>query len=196
MVYSGRFSRSVGGSDQAHERKRKKAAVSWWVKEWLSSVESVCSWESASRGRDHSRKVDVYDIDVKPLRINAKVEGSSGEEYSVSIACPPLSAGERSKLSSIVSKPDVSLHLLSNELHEGYRERLTPLLFKGLRFECDCPDKRKACEHVAAVFYALAGEIDAAPQILSFFRGMDNKELLSLVREGMRDAKETGGRRR
>jgi uncharacterized Zn finger protein len=196
MVYSGNYSHDAKRSDPAHARKRGKAAVSWWTKDWLSLIESVCSWESASRGKDHARKGDVYDVGLKPLRIDAKVEGSSGEEYSVSIVCPSLSAMDRFKLSSIIRKSDVSLRLLSNELYKDYRERLAPFLYKGLCFGCDCPGKRKACEHVAAVFYVLAGEIDAAPQILLYLRGMENDELLSLIREGMHETSEMGGRRK
>lgn len=193
MVYAGRSSEACNRRDPAHGRGRKKAGVSWWVEDWLSVVESVCSWESASKGRDLARRGNVYDIDVKPLQIEAKVEGASGEEYSVSIACPPMSQKERSRLSSIVRRPEVSLHLLSNELPERYRERLTPLLYMGFRFECDCPDRAKACKHVAAVFYVLAGELDAAPQILFFLRGIDNDWLLSIVKGGMKRKGETGG---
>lgn len=173
-------------TDKPHKGKtRKEYGSTWWGKAFLRSMESACSEKVSSLGKASALAGKVYDVSVRMGCIKAKAEGPLGEEYNVVIRFDKLAGTEKKGLLSIVSEPGVSLALLSNELPASYESGGFGALFGDYRPACTCPDGG-LCIHTAAVFYVLSAEIDHAPQMLFFLRGISNDQLLSSIRGGVR----------
>jgi len=177
----GSFNRSSG---KRHKPiPGRNYGTTWWGKRFLASLEALCGEKTASLGRAWMLDDMVYDVSVSMGHVSAKVEGPHGEEYRVKISFERIQGEERRELLSLVSRQDVALPLLSNEL-PAECDSLRPL-FRGFRENCTCPDEERPCMHVAAVFYVLSAEIDNAPQMLFFLRGIGNDEILSHIRGGV-----------
>jgi uncharacterized Zn finger protein len=173
--------------NKPHKSKpRKDYGSTWWGRAWLKPVESVCGEQVSSLGRSSALGGMVYDIDLKEGIVRAKAEGPHAEEYNVVIRFSGIRGKERRALFSLVSEPPVSLALLSNELPLSGESGGFDPLFGNYTSTCTCPKSGSPCMHVAAVFYALSGEIDYAPQILFFLRRISNDELLSCIRGKVR----------
>jgi uncharacterized Zn finger protein len=169
--------------NKPHKGKAKKDYGStWWGRAWLKPVESACGEKVASLGRAYALEGMAYDVDIKAGSVRAKAEGAGGKEYNVVIRFDGLSVKERNGVFSTVSEPSVSLALLSNELPADSEFPGFEPLFGRFRSSCTCPEGASICMHAAAVFYVLCGEIDYAPQMLFFLRGITNEELLSCIR--------------
>jgi uncharacterized Zn finger protein len=116
---------------------------------------------------------------LKGCRVYGKVEGSSGEEYEISVSLEKLSEKDRKAVFSHLSKPDVSASLLNNELHPCFESACKNLVLNGFDSECSCPDYENPCKHIAALFYVLAEEVDKAPQMLFHLAGISGDDLLA-----------------
>jgi|WetSurMetagenome_2_1015567.scaffolds.fasta_scaffold05034_5 uncharacterized Zn finger protein len=171
-----------GVQKPARSKGRKDYGSSWWGREWLRPIESVCGEKASSQGRTLAQEGMIYDVDIHAGLVRAKAEGPAGEEHRVMVRFDRVSGIDREKVFSLVSEPLVSLALLSNELPQDHESAGFESLFGRFNSSCTCPDKSSPCMHVAAVFYVLCGEIDHAPQMLFFLRGISNEELLSCIR--------------
>lgn len=145
-------------------------------------MEFACGENASSLGKSCAHEGKVYSVDIKAGSVRAHAEGPQGEEYSVVVHFDKISGKERRELFSLVSEPSVSLALLSNELPLDRESSGFDPLFGRFTSSCTCPDNASPCMHIAAVFYVLCGEIDYAPQMLFFLRGVSNDELLSCIR--------------
>jgi uncharacterized Zn finger protein len=170
------------GQKACRGRARKDYGSSWWGGEWLRPIESACGENVSSLGRSYAREGMIYNVDILAGSVRAKAEGPHAEEYNVVVRLDMVKGKERMELFSLVSEPSVYLALLSNELPVNCESHGFGSLFGRFTSSCNCPDGAAPCMHVAAVFYVLCGEIDHAPQMLFFLRGISNEELLSCIR--------------
>jgi uncharacterized Zn finger protein len=170
------------GHKSGRGKGRKDYGSSWWGRAWLKPIESACTENVSSLGRSYALDAMIYDVDIKVGSVRAKAEGPNGEEYNVVVHFDRISGKERTDILSLVSDPSVSLALLSNELPMECDPSSYESLFGRFNSSCNCPGGASPCAHVAGVFYVLCGEIDHAPQMLFFLRGVSNDELLSCIR--------------
>jgi uncharacterized Zn finger protein len=184
----------LGQKPAPRNKARKDYGSSWWGREWLRPIESVCGENVSSLGRSYAREGMIYNVDIRAGSVRAKAEGPHAEEYNIVVRFDRVKGKERMELFSLVSEPSVYLALLSNELPGNYESTGFESLFGNFRSSCTCPDGAKPCMHVAAVFYVLCGEIDYAPQMLFFLRGISNEELISCI-QSMVPEKDTMGKR-
>jgi uncharacterized Zn finger protein len=173
------------GQKACRGRARKDYGSSWWGRAWLKSIEQICKDSVSSMGKSCALEGNVYDVDIKAGSVHAKAEGAHGEEYNVMVRFDRVKGKERMELFSLVSEPSVYLALLSNELPMNCESHGFESLLGRFSSSCNCPDGAAPCMHVAAVFYVLCGEIDHAPQMLFFLRGISNEKILSCIRGGV-----------
>jgi hypothetical protein len=137
----------------------------------------------AERGRELARHGAVSGVAVAEGLVRARVVGSSGSEYAVSLETTPLAATawaevvraarDRRGLEDGVEGAEQSVHLvhhLEAELHEP----LVPAT-RRIRTSCTCPDRERSpmCKHVAALAYVFANAIDDDPSLLLRWRGCE-----------------------
>ncbi|MEK6959919.1 MAG: SWIM zinc finger family protein [Nanoarchaeota archaeon] len=163
-------------------KERMKFGTTWWGKKWVEAVEGIGDQQRMSRGRAYARANRAFNIDIKEGNVTAKVEGSHGD-YKVSMRFSKIDGDDKDRLlSSLVAQPELLGAILNNEvpdnLEDASKVDLIPTEFDS---KCSCPDYENPCKHIAAVFYALAAEIDAAPQILLKIRGVDKNDILNVA---------------
>ena len=182
----------LGQKPAPRNKSRKDYGSSWWGRAWLKPIESLCGETVSSSGKSYALEGMIYGVDIMEGSVRAKAEGPGGEEYNVMVRFDRVTGKERLELFSIVSEPSVSLSLLSNELPVNCESIGLESLFGNFKSSCNCPDGASPCMHVAALFYVLCGEIDYAPQMLFFLRGISNEQLLSCIRGMIPGAKKRG----
>jgi hypothetical protein len=154
-----------------------------WARLVGSAVVPDESSARAERGRELARAGAVSRVVVAEGAVRARVTGSSGAVYEVSIETAPLppsawSAAVRASrelrgLEDGVEAAQQSVHLvhhLETELHEP----LVPPTRK-IRTSCTCPDRERSsvCKHVAALAFVFADAIDGDPSLLLRWRGCE-----------------------
>jgi hypothetical protein len=137
----------------------------------------------AERGRELARSGSVSALTVAPGTVRARVRGSKGAEYDVSLEAAPLlpaawgaavrAARDRQALETGVDGTGQSVHL-TLYLETEQREPLVPST-RRIRSSCTCPDREHAavCKHVAALAFVFAHAIDAEPSLLLRWRGCE-----------------------
>ena len=154
-----------------------------WARLVASSIVPDEGSARAERGRDLAWAGMVSGVTVADGAVRARVQGSSGSEYAVSLETPPLpsrawtdavrAARERFALEPGVEGTAQSVHLV-HYLETELREPLVPPT-RGIRTSCTCPDREYAavCKHVAALAFVLADAIDSDPSLLLRWRGCE-----------------------
>ena len=152
-----------------------------WSRWLASAVVPDESSARAERGRELARAGAVSDVAVGPGSISARVAGSSGGSYAVSLEAAPIpgrtwaeavrAARGRSILEPGVEGAAQSVHL-AHLLETEQREPLVPPT-GSIRSSCTCPDRERSsvCKHVAAVAFTMADAIDRDPALLLRWRG-------------------------
>ena len=154
-----------------------------WARWLASGAVPDESTPRAERGRRLAREGAVSDVNVSEGRITARVTGSTGNEYAVSIAADPVSptawaaaaraARGRVPLETAAAGEAQSVQL-AHLLETRFGARLAPSP-KELRRSCTCPDDEAsgACKHVAALAFAVADEVDRDPSLFLLWRGCE-----------------------
>lgn len=137
----------------------------------------------AERGRELARSGRVSDLCVAVGVVSARVLGSRGAQYDVSLEAAPIPAAawsaavhetrHRPILETGIDGTGQSVHLMLY-LETEAREPLAPPPHR-IRASCSCPDRERVavCKHVAAVAFAFAHAIDANPSLLLRWRGCE-----------------------
>jgi hypothetical protein len=137
----------------------------------------------AERGRRLARAGAVSDVTVAEGSITARVTGSTGNEYKVSLVAAPIrpsawdAAGRairgRGSLQAAAAGDAQSVQL-AHLLETRFGARLAPSA-RELRRSCTCPDDEPlgACKHVAALAFAVADAIDRDPSVFLVWRGCE-----------------------
>lgn len=170
---------------------RRDFGTTWWGRAWVAALESAGpGYESRlPRGRTYARKGAVRELEVHPGYIASRVVGRTGELYDVTIGVRQLAAAEWEQVAEAIAARAAHLAaLLDGELDPGIVEdaravdvELLPRA-SDLRPDCSCPDWAEPCKHAAATCYVVANELDRDPFELFLVRGMDRRDLISLVR--------------
>ncbi len=165
---------------------RGEFADTWWGRRWLAVLESFDLGDRLSRGRSYARGGQVLDIRIRRGEVTAEVQGSRERPFAVTLRLAPLRRAELEKLLEVLSgKAVYRARLLAGEipeeLEEAFRQAGLPLFPRRLEemmTSCSCPDWSTPCEHVAAVYYLLAGEFDRDPFLLLRLRGIERADLI------------------
>ncbi len=152
-----------------------------WAR-WLASAAVPDeSTHRAERGRRLARAGAVSDVSVVEGSILARVTGSTGNVYAVSLAAEPVSAEAwdaalrairgRGSLQAPAAGEAQSVQL-AHLLETRFGVRLAPST-REVRRSCTCPDDEPlgACKHIAALAFVVADAIDRDPSLFLLWRG-------------------------
>jgi uncharacterized Zn finger protein len=168
----------------------KQFGKTWWASKWLSALERLLDSGRLSRGRSYARSGQVLNIDVKPGRVDSRVQGSRPKPYTVRIDIKPLSHKEWEKVANAMAGQAIfAAKLLAGEMPQDIEDafktakvNLFPSSRGDLETECSCPDWSNPCKHIAAVYYLLGEQFDADPFLLFRLRGKGKEDIMTLLR--------------
>jgi uncharacterized Zn finger protein len=168
----------------------KKFGQTWWASKWLAALERLMDSGRLSRGRSYARSGQVLNLDIKPGRVDAKVQGSAPRPYKVQIEIKPLSEKEWNRVADAMAEQAIfAAKLLAGEMPQNIEEafaaakvNLFPTSSGDLDTDCSCPDWSNPCKHIAAVYYLLGEQFDGDPFLLFRLRGKSKDEIMSLLR--------------
>ncbi|GHV92577.1 helicase [Spirochaetia bacterium] len=154
-----------------------------WGKWFIDVLDSYEMGARLDRGRSYANTGKVLSLDISGGKAGAKVKGHYRPFYKVEIVFPPLA--EKKKVFDLIEKdPALLARIAAGELPEEFLFKLKkegisliPRRWDEMRRSCNCPDYGDPCKHMAALYYMLAREIDADPQVLFRLRGIDLGEL-------------------
>jgi hypothetical protein len=147
---------------------------------WARLFATAVVPDESSSVAEHGRRLveSISDLSVEAGKLSASVDGCA-----VSIGAPPvppriwaaltLSARSSPQLLAAVQGRAQSVHL-EHLMTMDWERPLVPRK-RELDRRCEC-DRGGACEHVAALAYAFAQEIDRDPGALLRWRGVDAVE--------------------
>lgn len=132
----------------------------------------------------------VLNLDIKPGRVDSRVQGSRPSPYKVQIEIKPLSDKDWDRVADAMAQQAIfAAKLLSGEMPQNIEEAFTsakvnlfPASKGDLKTECSCPDWSNPCKHIAAVYYLLGEQFDADPFLLFRLRGKGKDEIMALLR--------------
>ena len=162
----------------------------WWASKWLSALERLIDSGRLSRGRSYARSGQVLNIDIKPGRVDSRVQGSRPSPYKVQIEIKPLSDQEWNRVAAAMAAQAIfAAKLLAGEMPQDIEDafatakaNLFPMAKGDLQTECSCPDWSNPCKHIAAVYYLLGEQFDADPFLLFRLRGKSKDEIIAMLR--------------
>ena len=161
---------------------RRKYGTSPWGKQFLAALERMDYSGRLGRGKTYANKGLVEAIEQpRPGRIEAQVQGSMPRPYHVSIDWQPWPAGKAEELmDDLLRDPALIGGLLNGGLPTeiagvaaAHDLSIFPEAFPEMKPHCSCPDWAVPCKHLAALFYVMAGAIDADANYLFRLRGLD-----------------------
>ncbi len=170
-----------GGRPLVVEDESDRIGAGPWARWLASAVVPDESSARAQRGRTLAWAGAVDSVELGPGRISARVAGSTGNLYSVSIEAPTVPTGAwqetlrsargRPALASAVQGATQSVHL-GHLMSTEHGTSLAPAPVT-VRRSCSCPDGEfaGACKHVAALAFAVADAIDRDPSLFLRWRG-------------------------
>ena len=182
---AGRVERSIlvaDGRPLVVEDDGDRIGAGPWARWLASAVVPDESSARAQRGRVLARAGAVSSVTLaEGGAITARVTGSTGNVYAVSIEAPPVpprawqetlrATRGRPALAAAIEGRAQSVHLAHLMATEA-GATLAPAA-AGVRRSCTCPDAdfSGACKHVAAVAFAVAEAVDRDPALFLRFRG-------------------------
>lgn len=167
----------------------KAIAKSWWGKSWNKNLECYADYTNRiGRGRSYLRHGAVLDLQIKPGKITALVQGSTSKPYKVEIGINKLSQDRWKKIKKICENKIESLSELlegkfPKNLGEIFMEKNKGLFPspKEINFNCSCPDIASMCKHVAATLYGIGARLDKDTSLFFTLRKVNMDELIKLA---------------
>ena len=148
-----------------------------WARLFATAVVPDEGSSTAELGRALARGGNVHTVSVAEGTLSADVATGISGDHRVTIAAPPVSpriwagvfrfARGNRVLEAGVEGREQSVHL-EHLMTEDWSEPLVPRT-QALRCACTCGIR--GCEHVAALAYVFANEIDRDPSLLLRWRG-------------------------
>ena len=172
-----------GGGPLVVPRRGDRIGAGPWARLLASAVVPDESSARAERGRELAWGGMVSAVSVETGVVRARVRGSRGSDYVVTLEASPLPtrvwtetarvAADRTGLEAGVEGTAQSVHL-AHYLEAEQREPLVPPT-RRIRTSCTCPDRDHAsvCKHVAALAFAFADAVDRDPSLLLRWRGCE-----------------------
>lgn len=172
------------------QSQRGQFGKSWWASKWIDALERLVDPGRLTRGRSYARSGQVLNLDIKPGRVDSRVQGSRPSPYKVQIEITPLSDKDWDRVADAMAKQAIfAAKLLSGEMPSNIEEafatakvNLFPVSHDDLETECSCPDWSNPCKHIAAVYYLLGEQFDADPFLLFRLRGKSKDEIIAMLR--------------
>jgi uncharacterized Zn finger protein len=156
---------------------RDRIGTGPWARLFATAAVPDEGSSTSELGRALARGGNVHTVHVDEGRLAAEVSTGIADEYSVTIAAPPVSrriwaavsrfARGNRVLEAGVEGREQSVHL-EHLMTEDWDEPLVPRA-QDLQRVCTCGSS--ACEHIAALAYVIADEIDRDPSLLLRWRG-------------------------
>jgi uncharacterized Zn finger protein len=174
---------------RAHTR-RGAFAKSWWAGRWIAALERLVDPARLARGRTYARAGQVVSLDVSAQGVNARVQGSRPEPYTVNIRFRPLGDAEWERVVDVMAGQALyAARLLSGEMPEQIEEvfqqagtSLFPAEQGDMDTRCSCPDWANPCKHIAAVHYLLGERFDEDPFLMFLLRGRARDQIVAALR--------------
>jgi uncharacterized Zn finger protein len=178
----------VKGGIRARSR-RGAFGQSWWARRWIAVLERFELGGRLQRARSYARRGQVVSISIEKGRVDAVVQGSRPDPYTVTLETRTLPAAEWTRLAATLTREArFAAKLLAGEMPPDVEEAfrlaglsLFPARKEDLRTACSCPDWSNPCKHIAAVYYLLGEEFDRDPYLIFRLRGLDRDELIKLL---------------
>ncbi len=169
--------------------KRGQFGKNWWAQRWIAVLQTFGWSNRLQRGRTYARKGQVLNIDVRPGRVNARVQGSRRKPYSVRIEIAPLNDKQWERaIDAMAGQALFAAQLLAGEMPPEIEEAFKAAgvsLFPtsdDVGMNCSCPDWAVPCKHIAAVYYLLGEEFDRDPFLLFTLRGRTREQVMEALR--------------
>ena len=166
-------------------------ATSWWGKSWNRNLERYADYHNRiERGRNYVRHGSVLDLQIRPGRIAALVQGSRSKPYQVEIQIEAINKKNWAKIKSACEgKLDSLQELLTGKFPKELQE-IFMAQGKGLfptpeeiEFSCSCPDWAYMCKHVAATLYGIGTRLDESPDLFFKLRKVGIDDLITQALE-------------
>jgi uncharacterized Zn finger protein len=167
-------------------------ARTWWGKAWNLNLERYADYSNRiGRGRNYVRHGAVLDLQIEPGLVNALVQGSRSEPYSVCMKIQPLKKEIWKNIkaaceNTLESFQELLAGKFPKALGEIFTSRDTGMfpVPREIKFSCSCPDWAGMCKHVAATLYGVGARLDEDPRL--FFRLRDT-EIGELIKQTVAD---------
>ncbi|MDQ3065621.1 MAG: hypothetical protein M3R12_00515, partial [Actinomycetota bacterium] len=152
--------------------ERERIGSGPWARLFATAVAPDEGSSTAERGRQLARAAEVHTVVVAEGELSCEVE-----EHTATIAAEPVPvriwaavarSAERSPALAAAVEGQAQSVQLEHTMTIDWEEPLVPV-GRALSRSCTCG--RDACEHVAALGYAIASEIDRDASLLLRWRG-------------------------
>jgi uncharacterized Zn finger protein len=161
-----------------------------WGRAWCQNLERYGDYESRlPKGRSYVRNGSVVDLQIAAGRVTALVSGS--ELYRVTITVKETAKMLWKRIcTDCAGGIDTLIEVLQGRLSTTVMNRICRQadgLFpkpSDIHFSCSCPDYAFMCKHIAAVLYGVGARLDHGPELLFRLRGVDERDLVTLVEMG------------
>ncbi len=132
-----------------------------------------------TRGRAYARSGQTISMTIEPGRIHARVQGSSADAYSVTIACP-IPPEHRHRLigafEHALSDPTAGIPARGSPALRDEIDACELLTGVPITAKCTCP-YGAVCKHCVAVAYIAAERLDGSPIGIATFFGVRDEDL-------------------
>lgn len=171
--------------------RRNDLAKTWWSQQWIGALENRALRDPnrLPRGRTYARRGAVLQLVVEEGQITARVAGSRGQPYRVTIGIRRFRPEEWQALFAVIgSQVGFTADLLAGtvppELVADAAQRGVELLpvAGDLSMNCSCPDWAVPCKHLAAVCYMTASSLDDDPFNILLLRGQSRDQVEQQLR--------------
>jgi uncharacterized Zn finger protein len=167
--------------------KGKALATTWWGKAWNKNLERYADYSNRiGRGRSYVRHSAVLDLQIKPGKAEALVQGSASKPYKVVIDIKSIPGKNWGVIKQCCKGKMNSLKQLlagkfPKELESVFTQKgdgLFPMPME-INFDCSCPDGASMCKHVAATLYGLGARLDEDPNLFFKLRKVNINDLIA-----------------
>jgi uncharacterized Zn finger protein len=183
-------------------RSHGEIGDTWWSKRFIEILQSFGLESRLARGRVYARKGQVISLELESGEAHAIVQGSRRQPYDVVISVRQLSDHDWQQVSEAFAQKAVFVaKLLAGDMPQNIEEAfescslsLFPASLDDLDSSCTCPDDANPCKHIAAALYILAESFDDDPFRIFEWRGRNEEQLLSSLRQSTRNSRQVADR--
>ncbi|NEO56642.1 MAG: hypothetical protein F6K54_28350 [Okeania sp. SIO3B5] len=163
----------------------------WWTQQWIDLLNSYRFKKRLERARNYARQGNVLSIEFKDKEIISQVQGTAPEPYKQSLWLDTFSDEDWNYVIETMSQRAIfTAKLLAGEMPQNIEEvfaanglRLFPFTLDDIHAKCDCPDPKRVCKHIAAVYYILGDRFSDDPFLLFQLRGRSKEKILEVLRQ-------------
>ncbi|NEP13469.1 MAG: hypothetical protein F6K14_25330 [Symploca sp. SIO2C1] len=163
----------------------------WWVQRWNDLLNSYRFKKRLERGRKYAKEGNIISIEFQGSQVVAKVQGTAPEPYELSISIDPFTDEDWGYVVEVLAEEAIySAQLLAGEMPHNIEKVFTasglslfPFTLADVHSDCNCPDPKNPCKHIAAVYYELGDRFSEDPFVLFQLRGRTKAQILDTLRQ-------------